>query len=71
MAESWRKARYVCRQITSRDVISTREVTFFAESNLFLVNILFIFIPYFIKLKIKYNLKAIIYRRVCIFLIEK
>ena len=59
MAESWRKAYYVCRQITSRDVISTREVTFFAESNLFLVNILFIFIPYFIKLKIKFNLKSL------------
>ena len=52
MAESWREARYVCRQITSRNVISTREVTFFAESNLFLVNILFIFIPYFYMLKI-------------------
>ena len=71
MAESWRKARYVCRQITSRNVISTREVTFFAESNLFLVNILFIFIPYFYMLKIKFNFKVIIYRRVSIFLIEK
>ena len=59
MAESWRKAHYVCRQITSRDVISTREVTFFAESNLFLVNILFIFIPYFYMLKIKFNLRSL------------